>query len=149
MGKLIETWETTNKTFKVRVNKYAEESGGFVAGAYYAFESTRVVSDKWKEFMIIHHDDPDPIPHEQVRFVNDQVGYVFMVYKYAVTTDSGDTWALWDIVKDLPDWQRSRAAIKEVQIAPDGSGKMILTPFTNQPAPELHTKDYGRHWSVE
>jgi photosystem II stability/assembly factor-like uncharacterized protein len=149
-GEVVETWETMNKTFKVRVTAYSEK-GAYpsVGGGYYLFQSALVGSDKWSEIMTFRHDDPIAIPREQVRFLNDQVGYVFMVYKYAVTTDGGTTWSVWNVVEDLPDWPRTRAAIKEIQLTADGAGKMTLTSFTNSKSPELQTKDYGRHWSVE
>lgn len=147
--KINERWETRNETFKVRVTAYAEENGGFVGGAYYVFESTPLGSDTWREIMTFRHDDPVPIPREHVRFVNDRVGYVFMVYKYAVTTDGGATWQTWDIVGDLPEWQNNRAAIKDVKISENGVGVMSLNPFSDRPkVTELFTKDYGRHWSA-
>lgn len=148
--KINERWETSNKTFKVRVTAYAEENGGFVGGAYYVFESTPLGSDTWREIMTFRHDDPIPIPREHVRFLNDQIGYVFMVYKYAVTTDGGATWQTWDIVSDLLDWQNNRAAIKDVKIDENGAGVMNLDPFSDRPkVTELFTKDYGLHWTVD
>jgi hypothetical protein len=147
--KINERWETSNESFKVRVTAYAEENAGFVGGAYYVFECTPRGSDTWREIMTFRHDDPVPIPREHVRFVNDQIGYVFMVYKYAVTTDGGATWQTWDIVGKLPDWQNNRAAIKDVKIGENGVGVMKLDPFSDRPkVRELFTKDYGRHWSV-
>lgn len=148
--KINERWETSNNVFKIRVTAYAEENGGFVGGAYYVFESAPVQSDSWREIMTYRHDDPDPIPRDQVRFVKDKIGYVFMVYKYAVTTDGGATWQAWDIVEDLPNWKNNRAAIKDVKIGEDGIGVMSLTPFSDRPKlTELFTKDYGRHWSLQ
>ncbi|MDQ5845390.1 MAG: hypothetical protein M3539_08860 [Acidobacteriota bacterium] len=146
----MERWETTNKTFKVRVTAYGEEDWiPAPAGAYYVFESAFPGSENWKEIISLKHDDPVRIPREQVRFVSDQIGYVFMVYQYAVTTDSGVSWSTWDIVKDLPNWQSNRTAIEEVQIGPDGNGMMTLTPYTNDPKiTKLYTNDYGRHWNV-
>jgi hypothetical protein len=144
--KVIEAWETTNEKFKVRVTAYAEENGGFVPGAYYVFESSPARSNAWREIMTLRHDDPVKIPREQVRFVNDKVGYAFMVYDYAVTTDGGVSWFVWNIVKDLPNWLHNRPSINDIRIAPDGSGTMTLTSFTNQEAPSLKTDDYGRHW---
>lgn len=148
--KINERWEAGNDTFKVRVTAYAEENGGFVAGAYYVFESAPVGSDNWREIITVRHDDPVPVPRQQIRFVNDQIGYVFMVYQYAVTTDGGTTWFTWNIIEGLPNWRRNRAAIRDVQITPGGTGTMILAPFTNQPeVTELYTRDYGQHWSIE
>lgn len=148
--KVIEAWETTNNSFKVSVTAYAEEHGGFVPGAYYVFRSARIGSENWQEIMTFRHDDPVPIPRDQVRFVNEQIGYVFMVYNYGVTTDAGATWFVWDITSGLPDWQHNRAYIKDVRIASDGTGTMKLNHILQRPEVlELHTKDYGRHWSVE
>lgn len=149
-GRVLERWETTNKTFKVRVTAYGEQDWiPAPAGAYYVFESATADSDQWKEIMIFKHDDPVKIPREQVRFVNDQIGYVFMVWMYAVTTDGGRTWFTWDAIKDLPQWG-DHPPIKELHIAADGSGAMRFAPFNDKhPVPELHTQDYGQHWSSE
>lgn len=148
-GQVTDTWETANRSFKVRVKRYAEENGGFIAGAYYIFESAPVGSDNWSEVMTFRHDDPVEIPRDQVRFVNDEVGYVFMVYKYAVTIDGGRTWFTWYAVKDLPDWRNARPVIDDVQVDPLGIGRMKLTLVASESAraTTLHTTDYGRHWS--
>ncbi|MBA2340615.1 MAG: hypothetical protein H0V88_09480 [Pyrinomonadaceae bacterium] len=77
-GERLETWETTNTPFKIRVDRHAEANGGFVPGAYYVFQSAAADSDQWHEIMTFRHDDPVDIPREQVRFANDRVAYVFM-----------------------------------------------------------------------
>lgn len=148
-GQITDTWETANKTFKVRVRRYAEDNGGFVAGAYYVFESAPLGSENWAQIMTFRHDDPVEIPREQVRFVNDQIGYAFMVYKYAVTVDAGRTWFTWYAVKDLPDWRLTRPVIDNVEIDPDGKGIMMLTQLATRSkgAAVLRTLDYGRHWT--
>ena len=147
--KVNEVWETSNKAFKIRITSYAEENGGFVPGAYYVFQSASVDSAKWQEVLTIRNDDPVPIPKDQVRFMNDAIAYFFMVYKYAVTTDGGRTWFVGNIVTDLPNWQQNRPSIKDIRIAPDGSGTMELSSSTNQEARPLYTRDYGRHWGTE
>lgn len=141
----IERWETTNNRFKIRVIAHPEE-GGFVGGAYYVFQSTGTDNDNWHEIMIVHHDDPVKIPREQIRFVSDRVGYVFMLYNYAVTLDDGITWSVWYAPSDLPQWRDTRANIENVQILPDGTGTMSLRTSTDEKAPELYTSDYGKHW---
>lgn len=147
-GDVVEAWETTNRTFKLRVKMHTEKGFRLVGGAIYVFESAATGSESWKEIMTVRHDDPNPIPRKQVRFVNDQVGYVFMRFKYAVTVDGGVTWSVWDATADLPDWRRSRANIEDVRLAPDGTGAMSLTSSTNQETPKLRTEDYGRHWTA-
>lgn len=111
------------------------------------FQAAPEGSKDWREIMSLRQDDPVPIPRNQIRFVNDQIGYIFMVYNYAITTDGGATWFVWNIVEDLPGWHQNRVAIEEVQIAPDGKGVMMLTSFSKQKAPNLYTEDYGRNWS--
>src|SRR5205809_6977236 len=92
IGPIAETWETTNGSFRIRVDRHNEENGGFVPGAYYVFRSAPVGSEAWRDIMTFRHDDPNPIPRDQVRFLNDRVGFVFMGWMYAVTSDSGATW---------------------------------------------------------
>jgi hypothetical protein len=150
--KVNETWETANSAFKIRVTSYAEENGGIVAGAFYVVRSSAARSDDWQEIMTFRHDDPVAIPREQVRFVNDRIGYVFMGWKYAVTTDAGSKWSVWSAEKDLPNWQCCNyRLIQDVRIAPDGTGTMILNPIPQRrgEVPELRTKDYGQHWELE
>ena len=93
--------------------------------------------------MTVRHDDPVKIPREQVRFISDQVGYVFMLYHYGVTVDGGVTWFVWYAPKDLPNWRQTRPTIDNIRLLPDGTGTMALRSSTDQPAPELHTSDFG------
>lgn len=148
----IETWETKNPTFRIRVTAYPEENGGFVPGAYYVFQSSPARSNDWKEIMTFRRDDAVKIPREQIVFVNDNIGYIFMGWMYAITTDAGTTWSVWDAKKDLPDWECCNyVLIQKVDLAPNGVGTMTLTPITQRrgEVPKLFTKDYGRHWSAQ
>jgi BNR/Asp-box repeat len=149
MGKCTDSWVTENNTFRIRVNKHAEEHGGFNPGAYFVFQSAPKGQENWKEVIVFRHDDPVDIPRQQVRFVSDSVGYFFMGNKFAVTTDGGMTWSVWDAMKNLPDWTRTRADIKDVQINVDGSGTMQLISPTNQEVPILYTRDYGKTWQAK
>ena len=152
MGDTVESFETSNQTFKLRVDRHAEV-GGFMAvlnGAYYVFRSAPVGSDTWHDIMTFRHDDPNPIPRDQVRFVNERVGFVFMGWMYAVTTDTGATWTVWDSSRDLPKWQCCNyRLVKDVKLEPDGTGIMTLNVIPDRgEVPVLRTKDFGRHWSV-
>jgi hypothetical protein len=150
--KINEVWETSNDRFKISVTAYAEEKGGFVGGAYYIFRSATVGSDNWQEIMMFGHDDPVPIPRQQVHFVNDKIGYIFMGWMYAVTTDAGLNWSVWRAEKDLPGWQCCNySLIRNVQVAPNGAGTMKLNPIPLREGEvaELRTHDYGRHWASE
>lgn len=150
-GDRLEDWETASKLFKIRVTAY-DEKGVFLSGTYYVFESARVDSDNWREFMTLRHDDRPKIPKDQLRFVNDRIGYVFMGWMYGATTDGGNSWSIWDATRDVPDWQWSKyGVVRDVRIEPDGSGVMLLKPIAdpNIKAPTFRTHDFGRHWQVE
>lgn len=150
-GKVIDSWQTGNSGFKIGVTSYSERpSLPGLGGAYYVFQSATLGSDRWREVLTFRHDAPVEIPRDQVRFLNDQIGYVFMGWMYGVTTDAGATWSVWSARDDLPAWECCNYnLIQDVSITPDGIGTMRLRPIPQRPGevPELHTKDYGRHWS--
>ncbi len=149
MGRVNESWETSNRTLRLRIDRRAEE-GAWVGGAYYVFQSAPG-SESWKEIMTFRHDDPNPIPRDQVRFVNDQVAFVFMGWMYAVTTDAGGSWSVWNAEKDLPKWHCCNyRLISSVNIDASGTGTMILNaiPERQGEVPKLRTKDFGQHWSL-
>jgi hypothetical protein len=120
-GKVIERWQTGNDAFEIRVTAYSERpSLPGLGGAYYVFESKTVGSDRWVEALTFRHDTPVEIPRDQVRLVNDQIGYVFMGWMYSVTTDAGATWKVWNAEDDLPGWQCCNYnLIQDVRVAPD------------------------------
>jgi hypothetical protein len=150
MANVTDSFDTANRTFKLRVDRHAEV-GGFVNGAYYVFRSAPVGSDNWQDIMTFRHDDPNPIPRDQVRLLNERVGFVFMGWMYAVSTDGGTTWTVWDAKRDLPNWQCCNyRLIANVQLNADGNGTMTLSPIQDRrgEVPQLRTSDFGRHWSV-
>ncbi|MGH9971107.1 MAG: hypothetical protein ACREBG_25390 [Pyrinomonadaceae bacterium] len=147
----LETWLTENNAFRIRVTSY-EEKDANVSGTYYVFESTAKASTAWHEIMTLRHDDRPDLPKDQIRFLNDETGYLFMEWMYAVTSDSGKTWSVWDATRDVPDWQWSKyGVIRDVRIEPGGSGTMLLKPISdpNSKVPTFRTHDFGRHWQVE
>lgn len=150
-GKTInEQWEKADKLFSIRVTAYAEENGGLDAGAYYAFESKEVGSDTWNSVTTFRHDDPVPIARDQVRFVDKTTAYFFFGWVYAVTTDAGRTWSVWNAVRDLPAWQCCNyKLIRDVVLTDGGKGTMLLNPIPDRRGemPVLFTTDYGRQWS--
>lgn len=152
-GNVIESWETTNGYFKIRVAAYEERlflRG--LPGALYVYSSSLAKEDSWREVMVFRHDDKPPIPRDNVRFVNDQIGYIFMDQRYAVTTDTGKTWSVWDATKNIPDWSWHKYGyIRGVQLSPDGNGLMIMRPNDDSSRKDIidvqfRTDDFGRHW---
>jgi hypothetical protein len=152
-GEIRETYETSNHAFRVRVNRHAEENRGVLEGAYYVFQSAPVGSDQWRDIMVFRHDDPVPIPRNQIRFVNENTGYVFMGWMYAVTTDKGAAWSVWDARQDLPKYYEccNYRLVGDVKIDVDGTGAMRLNliPGRSGAVPELRTSDFGRHWRAQ
>lgn len=152
-GQVVESWETGNKTFRIRVTVYGEGNSeqSYQGGAHYSFASAPVGSEHWVEFFVPYLTQREPIAHDQIRFVNDNVGYVFWKQWYLVTTNGGRTWTSWN----LPNYLSSRAEVQCCDIesvnisdnaeglmkvhAPEGQGKNMV---------ELHTIDYGQHWAI-
>ncbi len=153
MGGVTESWETSNQTFKLRINRHSEENA-FLGGAYYVFQSASIGSDNWREIFTARHDDPNPIPRENLQFVNPQIAFVFFGPKYAATTDGGRSWMVWNAWEANESMQfekyRLYPSIEAVSVESDGRGKMRLFSTTDKPVnqPELRTIDYGRSWGL-
>jgi hypothetical protein len=148
--KVIDSWQIGNTAFIIYITSY-ELEGVEPCGIYFTFEAVLNSSDR-REIMTFRSNERVAIPRDQVRFINDRIGYVFMGWMYAVTTDSGRNWSVWDADRDLPNWQCCNyGLIQDVQIAPDGTGTMKLNPIPGRAGEvsELYTKDYGRHWDVQ
>lgn len=152
-GKAIESWETTNGYFKIRVVAYKEDISYGLQGTFYVYSSSLAKEDSWAEVLVYRHDDDPPIPRDNVRFVSDQTGYIFIDWMYAVTTDAGKTWSVWDATKKIPDWDGGYkyGGIRDVQLSPDGNGLMIMRPNDDPRRKDIidiqfRTNDFGRHW---
>jgi photosystem II stability/assembly factor-like uncharacterized protein len=150
--KVNERFETNNGHLRIRVTAYAEENVVFVAGAYYVFESSAMDSSEWRRILIFRHDDPVPIPRNQICFLDDRIAYVFMGFTYAVTLDGGKTWSLWKGDQNLGERGDCRYLNpKQVSVAKDGTGLMVLDPLDQKCGSTryLYTNDYGQHWTPE
>ncbi len=148
---MVETWETVRGKFKIRITEYKEKNPVYLTHFFYVFESSNAGSGNWHEIMEVKNDDDVPLPREQIRFVNDEVAYVFMNEKYAVTTDLGRTWTVWEAVPQSLSKLQSAANIRDVQINIDGTGNMHLSSLFNGQVDSLtiFTQDHGRHWNFE
>lgn len=149
-GRVLESWETDNPSFQIRVVAHAERFSGVVGGAYYVFSAKRRGANQWHEFMTFRHDDPVPIPRENTRFVAQNIAYTFIGWMFAVTVDGARTWSIWDAKSDLPKWRCCNyGLIGDVQLQTDGTGQMTLNPIQGRSGelPKLCTTDFGRHWT--
>ena len=115
-------------------------------GIYYSLDTYNPSTEMWESLIVIRKDSKIEIPHDQVKLVNDQVVFAFLGWMYVVTTDGGKTWSKWDAENSLSGWQCCDSQlIKNVDIEPNGSGKMVLR-LIKQQEKILYTKDYGKSW---
>lgn len=150
-GPLVEAVVLGSGPFDLRVRAYGEV-GTMVPGGYFYFESKLPRESRWRTALTFRHDDmPQDRPYAGA-IVNDQTGYVYSGWRYAVTTDSGRTWNRWDASQDLPGWRCCNySLIDSVRLESSGRGTMYLG-LVEAPAgtvPQLHTLDFGRHWARE
>ena len=149
-AEVVETWETQNTPFRIRVDKHIERGGLLAAlnGAYYVFQSeSGKNSNQWREVMTIHLDDPDDIPREQVRFAGDKVAYFYMNSDYAVTNDAGESWRIFKVCEFLTSREDCKG-IKDLRIDADGKGEVkIDSPAKHKDDLKvLETSNFGRSW---
>jgi len=142
-SRVIDWWQTTNGKIDIRVKVYAED-GWAPSGAYYVFESAQHDSNNWQEIMTFRHDDPVPVPRDQIRFVNDNTAFVFMGWMYGVTTDGGASWSVWSAQQH--NIQYNYVLIESVRMEISGEGIMKLDTSRANKVPELTTTDFGKHW---
>lgn len=147
-GPLLDTWETRNSKVTIRVRKFQEKDPVFLHHFLYVFDSSMIETNTWRDIMTVRQNDDRPIPRDQVHFLEGDIVYLFMNSKFAVTTDRGGTWSVWDAADELRDWHQSYVYIQEANIDADGSGRLSLLPFPDSKAsaPVFETTDYGRHW---
>ncbi len=148
---ILQTWETSNNAFRVRVREYEDPSSIWLPRYLFEFASTTVGSDEWREIITDVADNDVPIPRDRVRFVNERVGYVFFRRKFAATSDGGLSWAVWDVSEHVPEWECcNQAFIEDVVIAADGTGTMRLKArFNHLNSTKLYTRNFGLQWSNE
>jgi hypothetical protein len=93
-------------------------------------------------------DDPESIPENSINIVNDNVAFAYFGWKFGVTTDSGESWSIWDGSRqlDLP-FSAHFGFIQKVEIMPNGHGQMIIVSAKGDRISRLSTIDFGRSWS--
>lgn len=145
---ILESQLFQNSSFGIRVTSYKERNlFPVLAGAWYVFESTTPEINNWNEFMEFRQDDPVGFNSDSVKFLNSQVAYVYIGWKFAVTTNAGKNWIVWDgSLKDLPGRINYRL-IDSVSILEDGTGEMYLKfLYPEHSIQKLVTKDFGKTW---
>jgi len=146
--KALDRWETKGPSFALRVTEF-EDSRFPLSKFKYVFEAKPDGSDEWREIMTANTDDDTPIPREQVRFISNQVTYVFMTDQYAVTTDEGRSWSIWKANDHISNVQYpGQFVIKEVLLNADGNGTLTVTSRSaDEQTRQFQTGDFGRSWA--
>jgi hypothetical protein len=149
--RIREQWEVRNSTFRIRLTEREVMNPTSLHRFDYTFESSLNTSDNWREITTLRQDDDRKVPQSQARFVNEQIGFVFVGPRYAVTLDGGRSWAVWDAVTELPDWKRSYLYVHDVNVLTDGTGTLSLLSFSMDPkdSPRLITRDFGLQWAIQ
>ena len=148
-GAEVSRWENSDAAIHVRIIERAEV-GNFLNGAYYVFDSRSPTDNEWHHVMTFRHDDQVGLRKESVTVKNISVAYVAMGWMFAITTDSGRTWSVWNAKKDLTGWSCCNyRLIRSVDLDSNGNGTMTLNPIRGRAGevPKLYTRDYGRSWT--
>lgn len=149
--KILDRWEVSNGKFKIRLTEFEEINSASLHRFDYTYESSLSTSSDWREITTLRQDDDRRVNQNQARFVNEQIGLVFIGPRYAVTLDGGRSWTIWDAVQELADWHRSYLYIHDVNVLADGTGTLSLLSFSMDPkdASVLLTRDFGRRWAIQ
>lgn len=149
-GKTLQELITQNDIFKIKL-VVQKEQFIIAPGACYSFYSRNNKNNQWQKVFSLQFDDPISVPDKHIRFVNDKVGYIFLGEIYAVTTDAGDSWALWNSDNFSESFPEINArSIKYVKILPDGTGVMEFYKYPEDSTViTLITSDYGKFWNFQ
>jgi len=102
--------------------------------------------------MTVRYDEPIDIPHENVHIFNENTAAIFMLHKFAVTSDKGKTWIVWDINKDLGLEKYTKVrSISRINFGEDGFATMSINAVTNngrQIDAPFYTHNFGKTWTV-
>lgn len=158
-GEYLATFEKANNAFAIRTLVFREKAfwgGGMPLGAHYIFETKGQDDEEWRQFMAFRHDNPDPIDEDRskfvgdrVEFVSDRIAFVYVGWMYAVTTDAGRSWALWDgIDYRFPKGRMGYDGIQGIKLLTNGVGVMKVKLIGTDEHLELHTENYGVNWLV-
>jgi len=144
---VIETFDTSSKSFKVRVVTYKLHNVE-PPGVYYTLSMSKVDLGTWNEVISSHFNDSTNILSKQIHFITDEICYAFFDFIYLVTTDGGKTWSGWNAEENLAGWKDGNPRfIRDVQLSLGGVGEMTLYSKSDEIL-ILRTEDYGLHWNI-
>jgi hypothetical protein len=148
-GEVIQERTVKNEVFEIK-SIVRRQNTPIVPGACYSFYSKNAIETNWKKVFSVRFDEILPSTYIHATFVDDKTGYVFLGENYAVTTDAGHSWELWnaDEFFERVAYPKSRS-IEDVKILPDGTGLMKLFKHPNDSSTvTLITADFGKMWQL-
>jgi hypothetical protein len=150
-GPVEEYLDTQNSKFKIRVERRTDLIGPM--HYWYVFRSAKNGDATWQEITRDLYGEPIPLPAKQIRFINNDIGYLFFSLKYAVTINAGGSWIVFDFAKNpfFKPKEFDYSKIADVEILPDGNGKLTMFKYDMSQGQSLKfvTKDYGQTWQVK
>ena len=150
-----ESYTASSDAIEIRVRAPKEgELGLAVPGGVFHYESRTPSDQKWTPITSFRFSRPDPIPRDQIHFVDGDLIYFHHEFVLGVSTDGGESWVIHgepDLSFDtLRPWRYPR--ITSVTIQADGTGVMEIEPYystTTFDFETVTTKDFGRTWQDE
>ena len=105
----------------------------------------------WTRVFRFQIDDPIEISDGHIGFPKDGVGFVAVGWTYAVTTDRGRSWSVWDSYMNPDVWNcYPYGTIGEIVLHDDGTGTMNCHVVeAREDVPALRTDDYGQTWEPD
>jgi len=150
-GPVLKEWETHNSKFTIRVQQRRDLYGYMTY--WYVFQSSRNGSIVWHEVMRHLYGEPGAFSKEQIRFVSEDVAFVFFQLKYAVTVNGGSKWTVFDFGENnsFKPEKQGYSRIAEVEMLRNGTGTLTMFRYdTSQgTVPLFITYDYGQHWALK
>lgn len=143
---IFSTEQRDNASFSVKIIAFRERRSfaQVLGGAYYVFETKNRQDRDWRRFLVVKHDDLEPIDKNSIVLVDEHLGYVFMLRNFAVTNDGGVTWSVWHVSKIQPLRDDLSCRIQKVNVMSNGTGTMDVK--CNKSSTVLSTKDFGVSW---
>lgn len=148
-GKVIEDINKKNELFSVKLEVRNEE-GALTPGACYNFTSKNNLDNHRIKIFSVQFDDIISVNDENISFVSDKVGFVYLGNMFALTMDAGNSWKVWDSEVFLDNYSKINArSIEAVKVSLDGQGEMYLYkhPKDNETI-VLETSNYGENWKL-
>jgi hypothetical protein len=143
----FEKLERSNENFRIQATSATLNERISTKGVYYTFWSSLTLYENrhGQHIFSLRLDKTIPIPANQIVFISEKVGYVYMGWLFSATVDGAKSWHQWDAEMEFPDWKCCDPnLIQKVEMTPEGKGTMTLEMSGKLML--LQTADYGQHW---